>query len=486
MVQDQVYIEANNTSINYPKSTTITCRLINADYIDDTETPNKLHYPANKLISFAIYKNENGSLTPTRKVYNKRTSATGYASITFKEDPGQYQVEMSYGGDEEFSDTKTSIQVICTGTKTTARKTTTTQKKVATKTQKTVKKTTTVKKTSTSTKAKTVQKTTTKKTAPAKQGALAQAVNKATKLIKSLKNPYYNKYGLSPDNSSILAIGKKATSADNPEYATDFYESEFFNKCPVCGKNQLIWSYNWAGDERKTWGKFPLVNVNKNRNQKGLIVCRNCHNSFSVFGNQISGTKKLTKTKYSTIRSDKSQAYLLKQGKIKFGVEARTQRYKQFKDRPRTTIGNESNEIKQQALAIVGDSIGMAAAQKIAAWMGSHIGYSLYNGFQRSAETVLRRRSGNCCDQTRLMLQLMDAAGCTDYFTIKYVHVVGGKGGHVFARLINKSNVYGNTNWRYVDPCKANPWGNYVTGWGSPPGTQTQISANNLKNGLGF
>ena len=67
---------------------------------------------------------------------------------------------------------------------------------------------------------------------------------------------------------------------------------------------------------------------------------------------------------------------------------------------------------------------------------------------------------------------------------MKYVHVSTGSRGHVFARLINKSNIYGNSNWRYVDPCKYNPWGNYVRGWGSPPGSQYSVSANNLRYGI--
>ena len=470
VVQDEVYIQASNTSFVYPNSKTIECRLINVDY--DPENPEdvekKVQYPANKLISFMVYKSENGSLTPTKKVYTKRTNAYGYASISFKDDPGKYEIEINYSGDEEFTETTTSIQVVISGAKTVKRKTT--EKKVAKKNNQTVKKTTTVKKTNTTTKSKPVKKTATK----------AKPVVKKEKNYLILKygansknNKNYNQYGRSPDNSSILAIGRK-TNVDPNVKNNDFYESEFFNKCPVCGKPTLIWSYNWANDERKTWGQFPLININKNQNQNGLIVCSNCHYSWSVFGHQISGHKDLTKTKYSTIRSDKSQAYLLKQGKIRFGYDSRVQRYKRFKERPRIVIGSPSQFIRQKALAIVGDSIGMAAAQKIAAYMGENIRYVGYSDFHKSPDTVIRQGGGNCCDQTRCMLNLMDAAGCSEYFWMKYVYVCcsGGGVGHVFARLVNKSNIYGNSNWRYVDPCKANPWGNYVRGWGSPPGSQ--------------
>lgn len=86
---------------------------------------------------------------------------------------------------------------------------------------------------------------------------------------------------------------------------------------------------------------------------------------------------------------------------------------------------------------------------------------------------------GNCCDQTRLMLQLMDAAGLNQYYKMYWVHVVGGKGGHVFAKLVTRKS----GSWRYVDPCKYNPWNNYVRGWGEPPGSQQKVTSSNLLSG---
>ena len=60
----------------------------------------------------------------------------------------------------------------------------------------------------------------------------------------------------------------------------------------------------------------------------------------------------------------------------------------------------------------------------------------------------------------------MDAAGCANEITMQYIFVCCSSGGvgHVFAKITTKET----KNWRYVDPCKANPWGNYVRGWGSP------------------
>lgn len=59
----------------------------------------------------------------------------------------------------------------------------------------------------------------------------------------------------------------------------------------------------------------------------------------------------------------------------------------------------------------------------------------------------------------------MDGAGVTSQFKLIYVHTVGGKGGHVFAKI----------NGTYVDPCKAKPWGNYVTGYGSPGSAASSV-----------
>ena len=68
------------------------------------------------------------------------------------------------------------------------------------------------------------------------------------------------------------------------------------------------------------------------------------------------------------------------------------------------------------------------------------------------------------------MLTLCDAAGCTSSLTLKYVHVHTGSVGHVFCKIVTNSS----GKWRYVDTCKygGKSWGNYVHGYGSPPGTE--------------
>ena len=137
----------------------------------------------------------------------------------------------------------------------------------------------------------------------------------------------------------------------------------------------------------------------------------------------------------------------------------------------RTITGNPSNYVKKLALNIIGDSTGLAAAKKIVKYVDKNVKYQLYANFQKSPDQVLKSGKGNCCDQARTVLTLCDAAGCTSSLTLKYVHVSNGSIGHVFCKIITTSS----GKWRYVDTCKygGKAWGNYVHGYGSPPGTQS-------------
>lgn len=180
----------------------------------------------------------------------------------------------------------------------------------------------------------------------------------------------------------------------------------------------------------------------------------------------VSGTKQVAKTTTNT-----------KTTKSKTTTKATTKKTttntakKNTSTKTRVILGSPSNYIKKLALNIVGDSTGLAAAKKVVAWVDSHIKYEYYSDFHRSPDTVVKKGRGNCCDQARTVLTLCDAAGCTQALTLKYVHVSTGVRGHVFCKIITKSS----GAWRYVDTCKAGgkAWGNYVRGYGSPPGHQT-------------
>jgi transglutaminase-like putative cysteine protease len=85
--------------------------------------------------------------------------------------------------------------------------------------------------------------------------------------------------------------------------------------------------------------------------------------------------------------------------------------------------------------------------------MDKNIWYSKYYNFTYSPETIVKKRHGNCCDQTRLFLQLCDAAGLMEYYHMYYCSVPG----HVYAIVKNKKT----GKWVYVD-CASD----YHTAWG--------------------
>lgn len=174
-------------------------------------------------------------------------------------------------------------------------------------------------------------------------------------------------------------------------------------------------------------------------------------------------TKKTTTTKSKTVKktANKKVDNKAKSNSAKKNTSTKT----------RTITGNPSSYVRKLALNIVGDSTGLVAAKKIVKYVDSHVKYQLYANFHKTPDQVLKSGKGNCCDQARTVLTLCDAAGCTSSLTLKYVHVHTGSVGHVFCKIITNSS----GKWRYVDTCKygGKSWGNYVHGYGSPPGTQT-------------
>ena len=182
----------------------------------------------------------------------------------------------------------------------------------------------------------------------------------------------------------------------------------------------------------------------------------------------VSGTKEAKKT--TSKKSTKSKT-TKKTSKKKKSTKKSNKAKKNTSSKTRVIKGNPSKYVRKLALNIVGDSTGLAAAKKIVKYVDSHVKYELYPNFHRSPDTVLKKGRANCCDQARTVLTLCDAAGCTEALTLKYVHVHSGSKGHVFCKIITKSS----GKWRYVDTCKwgGKAWGNYVHGYGSPPGSQS-------------
>ena len=399
-ITNNTIINASNTSFKYPSSKELTVRLENLDY--NSEDPYSVQYPANKLISFTLYKVADGSRT-WKRVYTKRTNAYGYAKLNMKYNPGEWELDIAFGGDEEYNESTTTIKVNVSGTLP--------QKK----------------KNKSSTKSKTTKKT-------------EKTVEKTT---------YYDKYGRSPDKKKILAIGKKSASGDDGD-AGVFYGQEFKNKCPHCGKESLAWGIFYAGNEYSNWGTFPATGNREGGSAEGHIFCTNqrCDADYSCQGHEhIGGGKRLTTTK-KRFKSSKADAYKLKKGQYIYNKVSTSNSSKNNSNtKTRKVIGKISAKVKQKALDIVGDKTGYQAMRAICDWMDKNVDYVKYSNFRRSPAYVMKH-GGNCCDQTRLILQLFDGAGLTEYYDMYYVNLQCPSYGHVYGRLKSKKN----KKWVNIDP----------------------------------
>ena len=436
-IQKETVINANNLSFPYPTKPTLTIELENVDHDERDEW--SIQYPANKLLTITIFDENNKPY----KVYTRRTNTQGKVNLALNLKPGDYDIEITYGGDEEYLETSLTIEANVYGTLETVE-----TPKRATKSQ-----------------------TTTNNS------------NTTTKTVKT----YWTKCGISPDKKQIVSIAQpSASNSDMKKYGVNYhtiYKTVFKNKCPYCGKATLRY------DDGKKNGCITNHGHHGNKKEvpEGEITCHNCDSDFDgVTGleksNRHSG--RLTFIK-KPVKSSKTEKAKLIKGKLVYGSKKVTVKKKnKSSTKTRTSSAGINKTVRKKALSIVDNSTGTAAAKKIAKFMGSKIKYeknrSKVTGFSRSPKNVLSAGMGNCCSQTRLLLQLLDAAGCQDTYKLQYVHVCCHYGGsyngvgHVFAKLTHKKT----GKYVYVDPCKDNPWGHYITGWGRPPGTVHNYSAN--------
>ena len=423
-------IVAENDAWDYPKTKNITATLLDAN-----DEP-----ISNRLISVNVYVvDESGNSTPTSTVYNRKTNSNGEITIAINYDPSDYELVFQFGGDVEYAPVETTCTISISGAKYEAMKQAEIERRkardAATKSRK------------------------------------SKAKKKKTKT--KVKKQYYTKYGVNPKGTLIMAIGRPITKGEKDKYnSSNFYGAIFVRKCKECGSTELYWSIYWGKNESSESGKFPATKKQTDYANKGLIVCKKCGAKYSAIGNNVGKTGGKPLTVYNgTYKSKKTEAYLLKKGKMEYKKVEKVNRRKKVKGNDQQPLHSVDKKVARKARSIVGNSRGIAAAKKIAYWVGKNITWLDYPNFVRKPRTVLERKAGNCCDQTRLMLMMMDAVGVSRTCTLEYIHVTKGKRGHVFAKITTNST----GTKRYVDPTHSPWWNTYLKGrYGSlPPTHQT-------------
>ena len=416
----ETIIIGNNISFKYPNKGNLVLTLSDEE---DNVVPGK-------LITCSLYTVSEGTSTLTKKTYNQITNSNGQITLTLGYDPGNYEIEAQFGGDEEYESSKSTFIINVSG------------KKVVNQSKKKV------------------------------SNKKIDAKAKKTTKKKKVKKLYWSKYGVNPDGNLIFAIGLPTHPKELSTYGNKYRGVIFSRKCPICGSKKLFWGWKFG-----TY--FRNKRVDSAHSKEGMIMCEKCESTFSIFGrqNDTSSPKYLKKIKEGNkVKEGKASvkdAQTLKNGKYVYEQITIENKKKKVTSKKERVVKNSniSKSVKDMALKIVGDSEGYTAAKKIVAWVGYNIKYENKNNFYQSPKTTLARRRGNCCCQTELMLHMLDAAGCTEYYSFVWCHTVGNSGGHVFARLVTKTT----GKYRYVDPTHNPYWGTCLSTakWGYAPGSMS-------------
>lgn len=391
-IPHETYILSSNVMFKYPNKSKLTMTLVNS--LEDTDT---VMYPADELIMFHVYEKGKNKIIQS---FTKTTDINGHASIELSLDPGNYEISISYLGNELYTESELTVLCNVSGVK--------------------------------------------EKVPKVKDKTKQKIIKKKTKTDKRYYTKYWSKCGLSPKNKKgkhrkVVAIAKPS-SADHNKYKYRLYKTVFKNKCPKCGHEGTLRFDAGPGTKCITsagaHGRgYKIGGVEYDHE----ITCIHCDSDFcGVTGQDKSYAHNgRLKTLEKPVKSSEAEFKKLRKGKLVYEVKKiEIKRSKVFDSKTRKTLKAKlSKTVRQTASSIVGDSTGSTAMKKIVDFMDKKIFYSEYQNFLHDPDYCLKHKHANCCDGTRLFFELCDAAGLSEYYKFYYVHVYG----HVYGVVETKS-----------------------------------------------
>lgn len=133
-----------------------------------------------------------------------------------------------------------------------------------------------------------------------------------------------------------------------------------------------------------------------------------------------------------------------------YGLGEEKWEYKYEETTTVTTLGStKASETWIKRANDITKATGTNAIKPIWKWCYSKLKYVYRKDFYQTANKTYTSGKGNCCCQTEVMLNLLNAKGVPN---LQYCHSHNSRGGHVFAKV----------NGMYLDPTTRNGYGSYI------------------------
>ena len=211
--------------------------------------------------------------------------------------------------------------------------------------------------------------------------------------------------------------------------------------CVYADDSQINSNFSTLSKEISNTNSYSNLTLSKNYYQsskesniqisKSIIIDGNNHSIVSNDKNYIFNVKDNLNVTFKNITFYTKNYLLIKvnKGQIKSNITFQNCSFELKNDQilskdPKIYYSSKVPEkIKKLANEIVGSSMGVDAAKKLAKWVSVNLKYEKKEGFYQSPSKTLLRKKGNCCCQSELFLQMCEAVGLTKEHNISFVHV---------------------------------------------------------------